>query len=347
METDRLPSHREPEIECTLVIVVETGKQLAELSLEKQVADGVPAEVELVVEVALARGAAGVAAEHALAPDSLVERSQAEDEPLAAAQIEVAKEVQPVRPLGRADRLVIHHAEAAPVGAEGDERRGPDRAAGNGEAAPDVTGAKKRLTKLDQRLGSLWEPLDEERDVLVGDPALAMLLIVMLGGVLMLLSRPAVARSWLPRRRGHPHHTINYFYANGFYAIEDYRAAALDPTIPGPLARVGILFEGTGLGDPGALSPTAGEAVGGAFGHQRFFGALGIRQQLLFEGGGRYSTQTCSSKTLACSPHQVAVGRRGVIRVDGFAVRESLRGVFGGDDSVFSVGARAELLVRF
>ena len=152
-----------------------------------------------------------------------------------------------------------------------------------------------------------------------------------------------------------PHHTINYFYANGFYAIEDYRAAALDPTIPGPLARVGILFEGTGLGDPGALSPTAGEAVGGAFGHQRFFGALGIRQQLLFEGGGRYSTQTCSSKTLACSPHQVAggaryqvaVGRRGVIRVDGFAVRESLRGVFGGDDSVFSVGARAELLVRF
>ncbi len=155
-----------------------------------------------------------------------------------------------------------------------------------------------------------------------------------------------------------PHHTDNYFYANGFYAIDDYRAAALDPTIPGPLARAGILFEGTGLGQPGALSPTASEVVGGAFGHQRFFGALGIRQQLLFEGGGRFSTQECPSDEVMCTPHQVAggvryqvaVGRRGVIRVDGFAVRESLRGMAvrtGGDDSRFTVGARAELLVRF
>ena len=156
-----------------------------------------------------------------------------------------------------------------------------------------------------------------------------------------------------------PHHTENYFYANGFYAIDDYRAAALDPTIPGPLARAGILFEAPGLGNvPEALSATAREVVGGAFGHQRFFGGLGIRQQLVFEGGGRFSTQECPVATSMCMPHQIAgggryqiaVGRRGVIRVDGFAGRESLRGMAvgtGGDDSVFTVGARAELVVQF
>ena len=153
-----------------------------------------------------------------------------------------------------------------------------------------------------------------------------------------------------------PHHTQNFFYANGFYAVDDYRAAALDPTVSGPLARAGILFEGAGLGEvPGALSPTAHDVAGGAFGHQRFFGRLGFRQQLLFEGGGRYSTEDCPSATSVCGAHQVAggaryqiaVGRRGVIRVDGFAVRESLRGVAADGDSVVTVGTRAELLVRF
>ena len=155
-----------------------------------------------------------------------------------------------------------------------------------------------------------------------------------------------------------PHHTNNYFYANGFYAVEDYRAAALDPTVPGPLARAGILFEGPGLGNvPGALSPTASDVLGGTFGHQLFFGALGFRQQVVLEGDGRYSTQDCPAVSSVCDPHQVAggaryqiaVGRRGVIRVDGFAVRESFRGMAAeaGDDSMFTVGARAELVVRF
>ena len=43
-----------------------------------------------------------------------------------------------------------------------------------------------------------------------------------------------------------PHHTDNYFYANGFYAHGHYHAAALDPMIPGPLAGAGILFDGPG-----------------------------------------------------------------------------------------------------
>lgn len=155
-----------------------------------------------------------------------------------------------------------------------------------------------------------------------------------------------------------PHHTQNFFYANGFYAIDDYRAAALDPTVPGPLARAGILFEGPGLGNvPGAVSPTATNAAGGAFGHQRFFGGLGIRQQLLLEAGGRYGTESCASALSICDPHQIgagaryqiAVGRRGVIRIDGFGVRDTLRGlaVVDGDDSAFLLTARAELQILF
>ena len=62
-----------------------------------------------------------------------------------------------------------------------------------------------------------------------------------------------------------PHHTNKFFYGNAFYAIDEYRVAALDPTIPGPLARAGILFVGPGLGNvPGALSSTANDVVGGA-----------------------------------------------------------------------------------
>ena len=121
-----------------------------------------------------------------------------------------------------------------------------------------------------------------------------------------------------------PHHSKDFFYANGFYAHGTYRPAALDVLIPGPLARAGILFAGSGLGDvpgvgAGALSPAASDVAGGAFGHQKFL--AGTRQQLLFEGAARYSTAECLGAALFCEPHafaggmryQAAVGRRGVI----------------------------------
>jgi hypothetical protein len=129
-----------------------------------------------------------------------------------------------------------------------------------------------------------------------------------------------------------PHHSHNLFYADGFAAIKDYRAAALDPLVPGPLARVGILFEGSGLGDGAPLSPTASNAVGGAFGHQRFYAHN--RRQVLFEAAGRYATEGCPDDTTVCDPHQVgggvrfqvAAGRRFVFVLDGSVVGESLRG---------------------
>lgn len=154
-----------------------------------------------------------------------------------------------------------------------------------------------------------------------------------------------------------PHHTEDFFYGNTFYAVDDYRAAALDPTIPGPLARAGILFAGPGLGNVGgALSSTASDVVGGAFGHQMFFSDT--RQQLLLEGGGRYSTRACGGNLFICEAHsfagmaryQFAVGRRGVVVFDAFAAQDYLRGTLQdslGDDRRLRVGGRAELVVKF
>ncbi len=151
-----------------------------------------------------------------------------------------------------------------------------------------------------------------------------------------------------------PHHTDNYFYANGFYAHGDYRAAALDPMIPGPLARAGILFDGPGLGSaPGALAPTASDVTGGAFGHQVF--SADTRRQLLLEGAVRYSTAACASALAICEPHavagglryQVAVGRRNVLVFDAFAARDTLRAAGSDGGSRLRVGGRAEIVVKF
>ncbi len=157
--------------------------------------------------------------------------------------------------------------------------------------------------------------------------------------------------SWTPR------HAENFFYANGFVAVKDYRAAALDPTVPGPLARVGVLFAGSGLGNaPSALSSTASNAAGGSVGYQIFFAHT--RRQLLLEGGGRYSTAECAGATVACDPHglavqatfQSAIGRHFIAVFDAYATRDMLRGVsaaqFGGDARMRR-GLRLELLTNF
>ena len=154
-----------------------------------------------------------------------------------------------------------------------------------------------------------------------------------------------------------PHNTDNYVYANAFRAHGDYRAAALDPTIPGPLARAGILFAGPGLGSArGALSPLATDVVGAAIGHQIF--SADKRRQLLLEGAARYSTAACSSALAVCEPHeiaggarfQVAVGRRNVFVFDAFAARDFLRsgGVEpAGGTGRLGFGGRAEMQVQF
>ena len=160
-----------------------------------------------------------------------------------------------------------------------------------------------------------------------------------------------------------PHHGNDFFYANGFYANGAYQPAALDVLIPGPLARAGILFAGSGLGDvpgvgAGALSPAARDVAGGAFGHQIFL--AGTRQQLLFEGAARYSTSECLSVRVDCAPdgvaggvrYQAAIGRRGVLVLDAFVARDRLRDAAmiatrHGNDRRRRVGGRAEFMLKF
>ncbi len=189
-------------------------------------------------------------------------------------------------------------------------------------------------------LGSIpiGDETDESARALVGDPV---------GGGALLFGE----FSWTP------HHTHDLVYLNGFAAFSDYRAAALDPTIPGPLARAGFLFAGPGLGNfPGALSPTASDVIGGALGYQKFMDDS--RQQLLMELAGRVATDGCASATDSCGDHslaggaryQRAFGRRFVLVLDGYAAYQRLRGAAAadfGEQGRFRLGSRLEWLVKF
>ncbi len=134
-----------------------------------------------------------------------------------------------------------------------------------------------------------------------------------------------------------PHHTENLFYVDNFWAIGAYSPAAI--RLGGPLGRAGILFESAGMGRfRSPLSSRADDVVGGAIGHQMFF-AHG-RRQLIVELGGRKDTNGIGEAEAALGLRlQQAVGRRLVVRLDGFgAVREGRDEAFGG---------RVETLVKF
>ena len=150
-----------------------------------------------------------------------------------------------------------------------------------------------------------------------------------------------------------PHGSYDLMYANAFVAVDDYRAAALDPNVPGPLARTGILFAGSALGDGGAISSAASDAAGFAFGRQWFFADK--RRQLVVEVAARQSTETCAGVVTTCLPdtvavgarYQMAFGRRGVFAVDTFVARDENSGEgLAEDDSLQRTGLRLELLIK-
>lgn len=157
--------------------------------------------------------------------------------------------------------------------------------------------------------------------------------------------------SWTPKGS----HDLQYF--NGFAALGSYRAAALDPTVSGPLARAGILFAGAGIGSFGApLAPEATDTVGLAAGRQIFFAS--DRAQAVIEAAARFATASCATTDPSCAAHGLAVGarlqralgRRFVVVADTFVAIDRLRRP---DDagsepaSRFRNGLRVELLVKF
>ncbi|RMD87072.1 MAG: hypothetical protein D6813_14080, partial [Calditrichaeota bacterium] len=124
-----------------------------------------------------------------------------------------------------------------------------------------------------------------------------------------------------------------------------FRSASRDPSTGGPLGRTGILFEAAGLGRYGAaLSNDASEAVGGSLGYQMFFAHT--RQQLILELGGRYATNNRGQRAAAAGlRYQIAVGRRWVLRFDGFSSFEKGRASLASKDRI-RFGGRFEILTR-
>jgi hypothetical protein len=142
-----------------------------------------------------------------------------------------------------------------------------------------------------------------------------------------------------------PHGNHNLVYVNGFLGIDNFRSASRDPTTGGPLGRTGILFAAVGLGRFGAaLSNDASESFGGSLGYQMFFAHT--RQQLILELGGRYATNDFGQRAIAGGArYQIAVGRRWVLRFDGFTSFQKGRDALFMDDEV-RFGGRFEILTR-
>ena len=138
-----------------------------------------------------------------------------------------------------------------------------------------------------------------------------------------------------------PHYSHNLVYFNSFAALDTFTPAAMGPGNGGPLGRAGIGFAGVGIGNYGApLSATASEVIGGAVGYQMFFDHT--RKQMIFELATRLgTTDAVLDQYAATVRYQMAMGRRFVLVVDGFAnLVESF------DDDTY-YGGRIELQVRF
>jgi hypothetical protein len=138
-----------------------------------------------------------------------------------------------------------------------------------------------------------------------------------------------------------PHHSHNYVYINTYVGVDQFRSAARSPSAGGPLGQTGILFAAVGLGRYGAaLGNVADNSVGGAVGYQRFMAHT--RQQVIFEAGARYTYADDIVKQNALAGgvrYQFAVGRRGIVILDGF-------GGYDLETTTFRTGARFEVLLK-
>lgn len=128
-------------------------------------------------------------------------------------------------------------------------------------------------------------------------------------------------------------------YVNAFVGIDEFSSAARGPSSGGPLGRTGILFGSVGMGSYGApLGNRPDDSVGGAVGCQ-LFADREQRSQWILELGARTDTDHTDRGALGCGfRHQRALGRRLVLRLDGFAAAQE------GDDP--AAGLRVELLLK-
>ncbi|WP_163833128.1 hypothetical protein [Spartinivicinus ruber] len=114
-----------------------------------------------------------------------------------------------------------------------------------------------------------------------------------------------------------PAATNDLAYLNLFHSEKNYVSLARDRGNGGPLASMGILFAGAGIGNYGAaLDPTANKTSGFAMGYQW---QLAKRRQLTLELGGRYSHLTQEQSAIAVGMrYQQPIGNRTLVQLDMF-----------------------------
>jgi len=140
-----------------------------------------------------------------------------------------------------------------------------------------------------------------------------------------------------------PVHTDDLVYINGYYGEDNFIQAGLEPGRSGPLSRIGIIYDGAGIGNyAAALTSNPGDSYGVSMGWQTFFGPLygKQRRQLIVEVGGRNDQSSLDNDSVALAVrYQEAFGTRLVIRLDGFVAEHSV----ASDNR----GVRSEILIKF
>ncbi len=136
-------------------------------------------------------------------------------------------------------------------------------------------------------------------------------------------------------------YSYDLVYGNLFVANDHFQSLARDPSVGGPLGRLGVLFASPGIGFVGSPieNNTDHDSFGGAIGFQKFFDET--RKQLLFEVGGRNAFDGTEGRGRlgALARYQQAFRTHYIWRVDAYYVsRESL------DDKH---GIRTEFVIQF
>lgn len=135
-----------------------------------------------------------------------------------------------------------------------------------------------------------------------------------------------------------PERTHDLAYLNLFAAIDRYTPAARASDLGGPLGRLGILFDGSGVGNFSApLADDASDAVGAAVGYHKMLD--GGRTQLLLELATRHDHDDGETSLGVGARLQRALGRR-------FVLRSDLLAAVAADNSP-CFGGRAEFMVKF
>lgn len=135
--------------------------------------------------------------------------------------------------------------------------------------------------------------------------------------------------------------TKDLVYLDGYWGIDRFTSAARGPDRGGPLGRVGILFAEQPIGRYGsALSSNPERSVGAALGYQKFLDPA-LRKQIIFEVGGRASTDSAARTSAAAvgARYQQAFGQHRVLQFDAFGALNEATG--------FGYGGRVEFRLDF